>query len=126
MIYIAGKITDEPFDAASAKFQKSENDLHALGAKVINPLKLGIPHSWSWDEQLTKCLEVIEQRATSIFLLRDWNKSNGAKREFDHVCHLNQQRRGNPIQIYFEDFHGLSEVESDVREGILTCTIPES
>jgi hypothetical protein len=126
MIYIAGKITGLPINEAIENFQKAENELHAINAKVINPLKLGIPATWSWEDQLKKCTEVIENRATAIFLLKDWSSSNGAKHEFKKVCKLNQIRRGNPIHIYFEDYHGLAEIEMDLREGVLNCSIPES
>jgi hypothetical protein len=126
MIYIAGKISDEPIDVVEEKFQKAENRLHCMGVKVINPLKLGIPHSWTWDEQLAKCLEVIEQRATGIFLLDDWAQSKGAKREFLKVCELNNKRPlPDRIQIYFEDYMGFNELEMDAQNGYINCLIPQ-
>lgn len=124
MIYIAGKITGLPFEEVQAKFQKVENALHREGLKVINPLKLGIPHSWTWREQLDACLKVITKEATAIYLLSDWKDSPGAKEEFRHVAEINKTRRP-PIMIYFEDCDGIGDVMRDVRDGILTCLIPE-
>jgi hypothetical protein len=126
MIYIAGKITGEPTNVAEEKFQKAENRLHCMGVKVVNPLKLGIPVTWTWEEQVAKCLEVIEQCVTGILLLEDWAASKGAKREFLKVCELNNKRPfPNRIQIYFEDYRGFNELEMDIENGFVNCLIPQ-
>jgi hypothetical protein len=125
MIYIAGKITGLPTDLVDAKFQEAENRLHALGLKVINPTKLGISDSWTWDEQMALCLKVINERATAIFLLDDWQDSNGARREFLEVTRINNRRKfPDRMQIYFEDFDGYSEIEMDAENGFINCLIP--
>ena len=124
MIYIAGKITGLPLDEVDAKFQKVENKLHEIGMKVINPRKLGISVTWTWEDQMAVCLKVIEERATAIYLLKDWTKSPGAKAEFIRVGELNLRRKANPIKIYFEDQRGMSTLINDVLDGFLTCTIP--
>lgn len=128
MIYIAGKITGLPLQEADDKFQKAENDLHFLGLKVINPLKLGIPHSWSWSQQIDECKRVINERAKAIYLLRDWKESKGAREEFQEVEKINRRRnRDDKIEIYYEEDHGLRMIMSDIRDGILyKCLIPES
>lgn len=124
MIYIAGKIQGLPFDEVKDKFQKVENALHREGLKVINPLKLGIPFTWPYREQIDACLKVIAKDATAIYLLNDWKDSPGAKEEFQYVAQINTTRRP-PIMIYFEDCDGIGDVMRDVRDGILTCVIPE-
>lgn len=124
MIYIAGPITAIQPDIAQAKFQQIENELHALDLKVINPLKLGIPYSWSHAEQLKECKRVINKDATAIYFMRGWKNSKGCREEFDYVDDMNKlpTRR---ILIYYEDEFGLSSIRRDIRNKELTCLIDE-
>lgn len=124
MIYIAGKITGLPFDETYKKFERVEKELRALDLQVINPLKLGISTTWPYEEQLAKCIEVIDMRATAIFMLSDWMDSDGAKREFIRVSELNKRGRG--ILIYQESTRGMNEVINDVKDGVLKCIIPNN
>lgn len=123
MIYIAGKISGLLKSEAYKKFGKTESELRKLGLKVINPLEIGIGHL-PYDEQIERCKEVIAKHATAIFLQRDWKESKGAKLEFAHVGIINQTRRP-VIDIYFEESNGMRDITNDVRDGILTCLIPE-
>jgi len=122
MIYISGPITDVHPDLATAKFQQIENSLHKLDLKVINPLKLGIPHSWSDAEQLKECKRVISKDATAIYFMRGWQNSKRCREEFEHVHELNQlpSRR---IIVYIEDEYALSTIYRDIRNQELTCLI---
>jgi hypothetical protein len=120
MIYIAGQITGLPIEVAEKKFEKAEQDLRRLDLKVINPLKLGIPYSWSWHDQLAECKRVITKEATAIYLLRGWQNSKGAREERDHVDQLNKlpTRR---ILIFEEDDYGMSAIKLAIRNKELTC-----
>lgn len=124
MIYIAGQITGLPIDVAMRKFEKAEKELRQLDLKVINPLKLGIPYSWSWDDQITECKRVITKEATAIYFLRGWQNSKGARAERDHVDQLNQlpTRR---ILIFEEDDYGISAIKLAIRNKELTCLTVE-
>jgi len=124
MIYIAGPITEVHPDLAKAKFQQAETDLRKLELKVINPLKLGIPYSWSIAEQLKECKRVITKEATAIYFLRGWQNSRDCSELFEHVDMLNKlpTRR---ILIYQEDDYGLSSIRRDIRNNELTCLIDE-
>jgi len=83
-IYIAGRITGEDPDICKAKFAAIENKLKQLGVDtVINPLNLGIPISWTWEQAKEKCLDVLRHKATSIFLLDDWACSTGSIEEWE-------------------------------------------
>jgi hypothetical protein len=124
MIYIAGQITGLPQADAEAIFQNAENALRRLELKVINPLKLGIPYSWSYDDQISECKRVITKDATAIYLLRGWTKSKDAREEFEHVCKLNQLPT-RQILIYYEEDGGIRDVQRDINDGVLTCLIPE-
>ena len=124
MIYISGPITEIHPDLATAKFQQAENDIRKFELKVINPLKLGIPYSWSHAEQLKERKRVITKEATAIYFLRGWQNSKGCREEFEHVDELNKlpTRR---VLIYYEDDHGLSSIRLDIRNKELTCLIDE-
>lgn len=121
-IYISGKIGAGTLDEVQAKFQKAEDELHALGAKVVNPMKLGFTLSWTSKEKLDKRMEVIRDQATGIYLLRDWNQDMDSKREFAEVGHVNTKRT-NKIMIYFEDSGGLADISRDIHDNVLHCQI---
>lgn len=124
MIYIAGQITGLPIAVAEQKFEKAEQELRRLDLKVINPLKLGIPYAWSWEDQLAECKRVITKEATAIYFLHGWKNSKGAREERDHVDKLNQlpTRR---ILIFEEDDYGLSAIKLAIRNKELTCLTVE-
>jgi len=124
MIYIAGQITGLPIEVAEKNFAKAERELRQLDLKVINPLKLGIPYSWSWDDQMTECKRVINKDATAIYFLRGWKNSKGAREERDLVDDLNKlpTRR---IMIFEEEEHGMSAIKLAIRNKELTCLTVE-
>lgn len=123
MVYISGKIGGATLEEVKAKFQKAEDELHALGVKVNNPMKMGFTQSWTSKQILEKRLEVIRNQASGIYLLRDWNEDMNAKREFAEVAHLNL-KRSNRIQLYFENSFGLSDIARDVHDHVLNCLQP--
>lgn len=124
MIYIAGQITGIPHDEAKATFQKVEDELRSHGLDVTNPLKMGIPEKWSWEDQITECKRVIRMGIHAIYFLRGWQKSKGAVEEWNLVNELNRTPSRN-ILIYLEDIDGMRQVIRDINDGVLTCLIPE-
>jgi hypothetical protein len=124
MIYIAGPIIGVHPDLAKAKFEQVEVTLKKLDLKVINPLKLGIPYSWSYEEQLKERKRVISKDATAIFFVRGWQNHKECREEFEHVNELNQlpTRR---ILVYQEEDYGMSSIRRDIRNNDLTCLIDE-
>lgn len=124
MIYIAGQITGLPIEVAEKKFEKAEKELRQLDLKVINPLKLGIPYSWSWDDQMTECKRVITKDATAIYFLRGWKNSKGSRVERELVDDLNKlpTRR---IMIFEEEDYGMSNIRLAIRNKELTCLTVE-
>lgn len=124
MIYIAGPITGLPIPVATAKFEKAERELRQLDLKVINPLKLGIPYSWSWEDQLAECKRVIKKDATAIYFLSGWKNSKGSRVERELVDELNQlpTRR---IMIFEEEDFGMSSIRLAIRNKELTCLTVE-
>ena len=124
MIYISGPTTEVHPDLAKAKFEQVEIDLRKLDLKVINPLKLGIPYSWSFEEQLKERKRVISKDVTAIYFMRGWQNSKECREEFEHVHELNQlpTRR---ILVYMEEDYALSSIRNDIRNKELTCLIDE-
>ena len=91
-VYIIGKVTGEDRTICEAKFAAAEKKLRALGVKtVINPLKLGIPTTWTYEQEMDLCLQVVREQANAIFLIPDWVNSDGAMREWHHAFNHNYQ-----------------------------------
>lgn len=124
MIYISSPPDGLYPETAKANINAITQKIFELGALVINPLNLGIPNTWLQIEKDNKRKQVIIEKATAIFLQADWNQSIAAKKEFYAVHKHNANRKNRMIQIYFEDFHGFNELESDLRERILIPEIP--
>lgn len=124
MIYISSPSESLPVDEAKANIWELTQRIFEIGALVINPMTLGIPDKWMQFEKDNKRKEVILRQATALFLQRDWTKSDAAKKEFIAVSRHNRDRKNRFIHIYFEDFYGLSDLQSDIREGIIIPEIP--
>ena len=124
MIYISSPPEGLPAEVAKANIRQLTQQIFALGALVINPMNLGLPDTWMQFEKDAKKKEVILQKATALFLQRDWTQSDAAKKEFLAVSRHNQNRKNRFVQIYFEELYGLKDLESDIRERILIPEIP--
>lgn len=124
MVYIAGQITGLPRAEVQSKFEQAEQLLRRLDLKVINPLKLGISESWTWEDQLAECKRVIRKDVTAIYFLPGWQNSKGARQEYELVNELNQLPN-RKVLVYEEEEHGYSNLMRDIRDQILTCLIPQ-
>lgn len=85
-IYIAGKVTGEPFRACFLKFLNAMIQISSavdidLLPRIVNPLTLpGIVIGISHKEAMKICLAALKH-CTHIYMLRDWRDSDGAKEE---------------------------------------------
>jgi hypothetical protein len=78
-IYISGKITGIE-DQAEKLFQVAEDRLTAEGYDVINPLKLNHNHDKSYDAYMKEDVKALCD-CDCIYMLLNWQDSNGAKIE---------------------------------------------
>lgn len=85
-IYIAGPMTGRPlfnhpaFNAAEAKYA-------ALGYRVFNPAKNGLPPESPWREHMRVDIAAL-LRSRSVVLLDGWKDSRGANIEYDIAAAL--------------------------------------
>lgn len=79
-IYISGKITGT--DDYMERFAKAEKYLITKGYSVLNPAKVNaqMPSDTTYDEYMQIAVTML-QMADSIYMLKDWQNSNGAKIE---------------------------------------------
>lgn len=102
-IYIAGKVTGLPYQATFNKFLQVEEMLKHLGQEVVNPMRV-VTKGTEWQLAMKQCLSELTN-CNAIFLIDDWQYSNGARLEYhianmleytlindDVIEHLNQQK----------------------------------
>lgn len=82
-IYIAGAITNNP--NYERQFKEAEERLISEGHAVINPVKnLGFTYKEYIDMALNELM-----RCDAIYLMKGWEKSNGANLEFLYAITTN-------------------------------------
>lgn len=89
-IYITGN-DSLPEEQYRAQLQKAETQIRKElpHAAIINPLKLGIPSSWSHEERLQLRLKTMKT-ATAVVFLTGWIKGPLAKQEYWHAHEANK------------------------------------
>ena len=81
-IYIAGKVTGDP--DYRDKFARAEKAVITGGNEPINPARLNLPESCSWDDYMGLTLRMLDM-ADAIALLPDWRESPGACMEHGYA-----------------------------------------
>lgn len=79
-IYIAGKISG--LKNYREIFKKAENDLLTQGNCVMNPAVLG--EGFEYEVYMPICLSML-QACDTVFMLKNWTDSKGAKLERDYA-----------------------------------------
>ena len=83
-IYVAGKVTGLPIHEVIEKFNKAQLKLEAYGFEVINPLEIVKEKAQGWDTDwqtaMRLCITAM-MTADAIYLLKDWQDSDGARLE---------------------------------------------
>lgn len=84
-VYISGPITG--IDDYMEHFSKAEKELEAQGFGVINPAKVNaqLPADITTYEEYMKMSMVMLNMCTHIYMLKGWEKSPGANREYGYA-----------------------------------------
>lgn len=80
-VYISGPITGIDPEVCRARFEAAEQQLLARGYMPVNPLKNGLPDTATYDEHMTRDLEMLAE-CSIIYMLDGWEKSKGCRIEF--------------------------------------------
>ena len=107
-IYIAGKITGEPYASTFLKFNAVQKQFAELGINSINPMKLGLPGDWSFLQCKDICFSVIT-RCTDLYLLPDYKNSIGALAEKQYAESIGIEVH-EPVQNLSEYFTELLQM----------------
>ncbi|MGZ3753608.1 MAG: DUF4406 domain-containing protein [Mucilaginibacter sp.] len=87
VIYIAGKVTGLDPVLVKAKFDKAKVFLEGQGFKVLNPVDFISPTE-NWHTAMRMASTMLNM-ADHIYMLSDWNDSEGAKWEFAQAVKFN-------------------------------------
>jgi len=79
VVYISGKVTGLEYVEAWLKFANAQSLLEIKGYTVINPMHL-VAEEASWQDAMRICISYLPH-ANFIYLLPDWEDSEGAKIE---------------------------------------------
>jgi len=93
-LYISGKITG--CEDYLIKFINAEKYLHDMGYSVINPAKVNfmLPLDTTYDEYMRMSFTMLDM-AEGIYLLKDWQDSNGARLEKERAENIG-------LPVYYE------------------------
>ena len=83
-MYISGAITGT--DNYMERFAKAEKELTENGYSVINPAKVNaqLPEDTTYEEYMKMCFCMLDM-CDSIYMLKGWEKSCGANREYGYA-----------------------------------------
>ena len=94
-IYIAGKVTGEPYGDTCFKFAEAERTLTHNGVVVVNPMRF-VPDNADWQHAMKLCIKSLVT-CDVLYLLPDWHESEGAVFEV-----MVAKRLGIAIQMHRE------------------------
>lgn len=85
-IYISGKISGMPKEKARSIFRAAETRVKSTypNARVVNPFNNGLPENAPYEQHIAKDLEMLAECDT-IYMLPNWESSNGAKLEHKYA-----------------------------------------
>lgn len=93
-VYISGKINGLPPFYSQMRFANAERKLAEKGFEVVNPWKLDMSDCKEWDDFMMRDLEIL-RHCDAIYMLCNWQESDGALVEYDFA-------KGKKMQILYE------------------------
>ncbi len=81
-LYLSGPMSGE-YLYNFETFNRAASQLRTAGYKVINPAEYGAEDGKGWADYLLRDITVLIKKAQGIVLLKDWEKSKGAKLEVE-------------------------------------------
>ena len=83
-IYISGAISNT--DDYMERFAKAEKKMTEKGYSVVNPAKVNaqLPEDTGYEEYMKMCFCMLDM-CDSIYMLKGWEKSYGANREYGYA-----------------------------------------
>lgn len=100
-VYISGKMTGLTKKHYSENFSKAERLLTSKGCEVVNPCAIdGLPFS---REEYLKIDLLLIYFCDAIYMLKNWEDSEGAKKELEEAKDL-----GLEIMYEGEEIYGVS------------------
>lgn len=80
-IYISGRISGRPLSQAKQEFEHAEVKLRKFGFFPVNPMNNGLPDDASWEDHMGRDIAML-LRCQAIYMLPDWQQSEGATIEY--------------------------------------------
>lgn len=108
-IYISGQISGLTAEEYAPRFFEVARQLRAQGYDVVNPLDNGIAPSEEWREQMKADIRLLIE-CDAIFMLSNWELSNGATLEREIA-------KGLGLRIEYE----RPPQHRDIKRAILTA-----
>lgn len=85
-VYISGPMTGLP-DLNRPAFTDAEQVLKLCGYEVLNPANVTAPPDATWEQYMRLDIPML-MHADAIYLLGGWERSRGARIEFNLACEL--------------------------------------
>ena len=113
-IYIAGKVTGIPIEAAREKFARTERQLVEAGlnpSEIVNPMKLGISEDNAWHCGREICKSQLE-KCTAIYVQNDWRDSFGARQALTMAQRLR-------LDTYYEEMNDMAMISNLIQNNVI-------
>lgn len=116
-IYLSGPISG--VSDYMIRFAEAEKELTGKGYSVINPAKVGnvLPEDMTYEEIVEIDIQLLEY-ADAIYLLRGWQSSRGANREYGYALGagkdiMKQETSMNSLYIWDNN---LNRIDQEVEQ----------
>lgn len=113
-VYISGRITGLNDKLVEGKFRAAETLLKDLGFEPVSPLKNGLDSSHTWEEHMTKDIEML-MPCDAVFMLDNWKLSRGARIEYNIARETGKKLLFETLLVGDHKV-GVSDIQSAILE----------